>query len=132
MNPARDPVVWAVNDGGTAAVLALARRAEVGRFVYVGTANIFGFGPLTNLGDETRPYAGHRYGLDYMDSKRAATDRVLRAVAEWDLPAVLVHPTFLLGPGDAKPTSNACCWPCTGASCRATRRVARTTCTWPT
>ena len=107
VNPARDPAVWAMNDGGTAAVLALARRAEVGRLVYVGTANVFGFGPLTNPGDETRPYAGRRYGLDYMDSKRAATDRVRRAVAEWGLPAVLVHPTFLLGPSDAKPTSNA-------------------------
>ena len=107
VNPARDPAVWAANDGGTAAVLALARRAEVGRLVYVGTANVFGFGSLADPGDETRPYAGRRYGLDYMDSKRAATDRVLRAVADWGLPAVLVHPTFLLGPGDAKPTSNA-------------------------
>jgi dihydroflavonol-4-reductase len=42
-----------------------------------------------------------------MDSKRAATHRVLQAVAKQQLPAVLVHPTFMLGPGDAKPTSNA-------------------------
>ncbi|WBA43533.1 NAD-dependent epimerase/dehydratase family protein [Hymenobacter canadensis] len=107
VNPARNPAVWAVNDGGTAALLELARQASVERFVYVGTANVFGFGTLTNPGDETRPYAGARYGLDYMDSKRAATDQVLRAVAEWQLPAVLVHPTFMLGPQDARPTSNA-------------------------
>ena len=107
VNPARNPTVWAANDAGTATVLDLARRAGVARFVYVGTANVFGFGTKQQPGDETRPFAGQRYGLDYMDSKLAATARVLRAVAEWQLPAVLVHPTFMLGPGDAKPTSNA-------------------------
>ena len=107
VNPARNPAVWAVNDAGTATVLDLAQRAGVARFVYVGTANVFGFGSRQQPGDETRPFRGQRYGLDYMDSKLAATTRVQRAVAEWQLPAVLVHPTFMLGPGDAKPTSNA-------------------------
>ena len=107
VNPARDPAVWATNLAGTEAVLREARRADVSRLVYVGTANVFGFGTRQNPGDETRPYAGRRYGLDYMDSKRAATDLVLRAVADEQLPAVLVHPTFMLGPDDAKPTSNA-------------------------
>ncbi|UOQ68906.1 NAD-dependent epimerase/dehydratase family protein [Hymenobacter volaticus] len=107
VNPARDPAVWAVNLGGTETMLRLARRAGVSRFVYVGTANVFGFGTREQPGDETRPYAGRSYGLDYMDSKRAATDLVLRAVAQEQVPAVLVHPTFMLGPGDAKPTSNA-------------------------
>lgn len=107
VNPARNPAVWAVNDGGTATMLQLAQRAGVERFVYVGTANVFGFGSRQRPGDETRPYAGQRYGLDYMDSKHAATARVLGAVHEEQLPAVLVHPTFMLGPGDAKPTSNA-------------------------
>ena len=107
VNPTRNPAVWAVNDAGTETVLQLARQAGVGRLVYVGTANVFGFGSRLHPGDETHPYAGQRYGLDYMDSKRAATGRVLQAVADWQLPAVLVHPTFMLGPGDAKPTSNA-------------------------
>ena len=107
VNPARDPALWAANVGGTEAVLREARRAGVGRLVYVGTANVFGFGTRENPGDETRPYAGQRYGLDYMDSKRTATNLVLAAVAREQLPAVLVHPTFMLGPDDAKPTSNA-------------------------
>ena len=107
VNPARNPAVWATNLGGTELALRLARRAGVARLVYVGTANVFGFGSQKQPGDETRPYAGRRYGLDYMDSKRAATDCVLAAVAGEQLPAVLVHPTFMLGPGDAKPTSGA-------------------------
>ena len=107
VNPARNPATWATNVIGTEAILREAQRAGVGRLVYVGTANVFGFGPKNNPGTETCPYAGRRYGLDYMDSKRAATDLVLRAVAHEQLPAVLVHPTFMLGPDDAKPTSNA-------------------------
>ena len=107
VNPARSRAVWAANLGGTEQVLHLARQGGVGRLVYVGTANVFGFGSKENPGDETQPYQGRRYSLDYMDSKRAATDRVLRAVAREQLPAVLVHPTFMLGPGDARPTSGA-------------------------
>ncbi len=107
VNPARSAAVWATNLGGTEQALRLARQAGVARLVYVGTANVFGFGTKAQPGDETRPYAGRRYGLDYMDSKRAATDCVLAAVCREQLPAVLVHPTFMLGPGDAKPTSGA-------------------------
>ncbi|WP_055562897.1 NAD-dependent epimerase/dehydratase family protein [Hymenobacter sp. AT01-02] len=107
VNPARNPAVWTVNLQGTETMLNLARAAGISRFVYVGTANVFGFGTRQHPGDETRPYAGYQYGLDYMDSKLAATNSVLRAVANEELPAVLVHPTFMLGPGDAKPTSNA-------------------------
>jgi len=107
VNPARSRTIWDTNIHGTEQALRLARKGGVERLVYVGTANVFGFGTKARPGDETRPYAGRRYGLAYMDSKRAATDRVLAAVAREQLPAVLVHPTFMLGPGDAKPTSGA-------------------------
>ncbi len=105
VNPARSRATWNTNIHGTEQALRLARKGGVECLVYVGTANVFGFGTKARPGDETRPYAGRRYGLAYMDSKRAATNRVLRAVANEQLPAVLVHPTFMLGPGDAKPTS---------------------------
>ncbi|RSK44825.1 NAD-dependent epimerase/dehydratase family protein [Hymenobacter perfusus] len=107
VNPARNPAVVLANLGATENALRMARQPGIERFVYVGTANVFGFGTQARPGDETRPYAGRCYGLDYMDSKRAATDLVLAAVAREQLPAVLVHPTFMLGPGDARPTSGA-------------------------
>lgn len=107
VNPARDPALWSVNLTGTENVLRAAQKVGIQRLVYVGTANAFGFGTRQQPGDETRPFAGARYGLDYMDSKRAATERVERAVQTEGLPAVLVHPTFMLGPCDTKPTSGA-------------------------
>ncbi|CCH55048.1 hopanoid-associated sugar epimerase [Fibrisoma limi BUZ 3] len=107
VNPARSRTVVNVNVGGTAAVLAAATEAQVERLVFVGTANVFGFGSKEQPGDETSPYNGARYGLDYMDSKLVATRMVTQAAAEHRVPAVLVHPTFMLGPIDHKITSNA-------------------------
>ncbi|GAB3695475.1 NAD-dependent epimerase/dehydratase family protein [Spirosoma flavus] len=105
VNPARNPVVWAVNHTGTENLIEAAWLANIQRFVYVGTANVFGFGTKQQPGNETFPFVGKRYGSDYMDSKRAATDRVQEAVQQTGLPAILVHPTFMLGGFDAKPTS---------------------------
>ncbi|MDB5240922.1 MAG: dihydroflavonol 4-reductase [Spirosoma sp.] len=107
VNPARSQEVVDVNINGTAAVLAAAVQAGVERLVFVGTANIFGFGSEQKPGDELCPYRGSRYGSDYMDSKRVATDLVLRASREDGLPVVLVHPTFMIGPLDYRITSNA-------------------------
>lgn len=107
VNPARSQEVVDVNVGGTEAVLAAAVQAGVERLVYVGTANVFGFGTRKKPGDESYPYMGDRYGSDYMDSKRAATNLVVRAVRQDGLPAVLVHPTFMIGPLDYTITSNA-------------------------
>ena len=107
VNPARSREVWAVNQTGTKNVLQAARHAGIQRLIYVGTANVFGFGTRENPGDETRPFAGGRYGLDYIDSKRAATQSVEKAIHDWGLPAITVHPTFMLGAFDARPTSGA-------------------------
>ncbi len=107
VNPARNKAVVEVNVGGTATVLAAAVQAGVKRIVYVGTANVFGFGTKEKPGNETSPYMGRRYGLDYMDSKRAASDLVTEAIRQDGLPAIQVHPTFMLGPLDYKITSNA-------------------------
>ncbi len=107
VNPARSQTIVDVNVGGTAAVLTAALQAGVERVVFVGTANVFGFGTKKKPGDELYPYMGKRYGLDYIDSKRAATDLVLQSVRQDDLPAILVHPTFMIGPVDYKITSNA-------------------------
>jgi dihydroflavonol-4-reductase len=107
VNPARSAEVVETNIGGTAAVLAAAVQAGVERLVYVGSANVFGFGTKLKPGNELCPYMGERYGSDYMDSKRVATDLVLQAVREDGLQALLVHPAFMIGPIDYQITSNA-------------------------
>lgn len=107
VSPARHPDHWAINQTGTENVIAAVRAENLRRMVYVGTANVFGFGTQQQPGHEKTPYTGERYGLDYMDSKVAATKAIIDAVYKYDLPAVLVHPAFLLGPLDVKPSSGA-------------------------
>ena len=107
VNPARSQDVLDTNVSGTETVITAAVQADVERLVYVGTANVFGYGSKDQPGNEQLPYAGKRYGLDYMDSKRLATDMVLQSVRDERLPAVLVHPTFMVGPLDYKISSNA-------------------------
>lgn len=91
-----------VNVDGTRFVMDTAMELGVKKIVFVGTANSYGYGNRQNPGDETRPYNSAHYGLGYMDTKREAQDLVLKMVAEQQLPAVVVNPTFMFGPYAAK------------------------------
>ena len=106
MYPARDAFVNRVNIEGTENVIQAVKDNKIKRLVYVGTANSFGNGSsLDDLGDETNEYTAYKYGLDYMDSKKKAQDVLLDAVKNDGLPAIVVNPTFMIGPYDSKPSS---------------------------
>lgn len=94
-----------INIEGTRNVLDACVNASVKRLVYVGTANSFGPGTWERPGNEKSPYQGDKYGLDYMDSKYESHLLVIRYVAEEKLDAVIVNPTFMLGPYDSGPSS---------------------------
>ena len=104
--PSRNEMVNKVNIEGTRNVIEAAKSANVKRFVHVGTANTFGFGSMENPGKEGNPYAGSKYGLDYMDSKYKAHQVVMEYVKN-GFPAVVVNPTFMIGPYDSAPSSGA-------------------------
>ena len=103
--PSRSALVSRINIDGTANAIAAAESAQVDRFVYIGTANSFGPGTMDHPGNETSPYTGSAYGLDYIDSKYEAQRLVLDAVKTRRLPAVSVNPTFMIGPYDSTPSS---------------------------
>jgi dihydroflavonol-4-reductase len=105
--PARSPIVNRVNVDGTQLMIEAALNHKVSRFIFVGTANSFGYGENGKPGEESNPYLSLKYGLDYMDSKFYAQERVLKAVKEFGLPAIVVNPTFMIGPYDSKPSSGA-------------------------
>ncbi len=105
--PDRSEMVRRVNFDGTKQVVEVALKANVRRFIYVGTANSFGFGSKDTPGDESHPYQSAQYGLDYMDSKYQAQQYVLKAVQERNLPAIVINPTFMLGSYDSKPGAGA-------------------------
>jgi len=105
--PARSESIWQVNYEGTVNVIEAALKAGVKRLISIGTANSFGNGSLNDPGDENSPFTAGKYGLDYIDSKLKAQDTILAYVEKHDLNAVILNPTFMLGPYDTKPSSGA-------------------------
>jgi dihydroflavonol-4-reductase len=106
--PARSKIVNRVNIEGTQNVINQALKHKIKRLIYVGTANSFSFGTNKDEpGEEGTPYISIKYGLDYMDSKYKAQQIVLKAVKENGLPAIVVNPTFMIGPYDSRPSSGA-------------------------
>lgn len=104
--PAKNDFVNKVNIEGTKNIISATLKHQIQRLVYVGTANSFGYGTTQeNAGIEGNPYVSVKYGLDYMDSKRKAQEIILEAVKNENLPAVVVNPTFMIGPYDSKPSS---------------------------
>lgn len=105
--PARSEIINRVNIDGTRNIIDSCLKYNIKRVVYVGTANSFGFGTKEDPGKEGNPYTSIKYGLDYMDSKQKAQELVLQYVKDKNLPALIVNPTFMIGPYDSKPSSGA-------------------------
>mgnify|MGYP000486393748 FL=1 len=105
--PTRDSIIHEVNVTGTRNVVAACLEYDVKRLIHIGTANSFTPGSKQKPGDENGSYIGYKYGLDYFDSKYEAQKFVVNAVTEKGLNAVIVNPTFMIGPYDTKPSSGA-------------------------
>ncbi len=101
--PSRLPRRDAFNIVSTQNMIAGALEAGVTRLVHIGTANSFPPGSGEHPRREEGLFEGTDYGLGYIDSKRRAHRRVLKAVAENGLPAVVLCPTFMMGPFDSRP-----------------------------
>ncbi|MEM0927003.1 MAG: NAD-dependent epimerase/dehydratase family protein, partial [Planctomycetota bacterium] len=95
----------AVNQRGTARVAEACLRFTK-RLVYIGTVNTLAVGSPQLLADEETPlgFSGGQVPCSYVVSKRAGVAEVLRRI-EQGLDAVILHPAFMLGPWDWKPSS---------------------------
>ena len=105
--PSKGDIYERINVTGTEHVIAAALKHKIERMIYVGSASSFGFGPQDQPGTEESPFKSAKYGLEYITSKRKAQIRVLEAVEKQGLPALVVNPTFMIGPYDSKPSSGA-------------------------
>lgn len=89
-----------VNVGGTRAVLAALPSSA--RLLHISSVDGLGLGTRERPADETvapRPEEG---GVPYVDTKRAA-DAVVRASGR---DHVILHPTYMIGPWDWRPSSS--------------------------
>lgn len=103
--PDRSPAYVATNMEGTRNIVNACKKADIKRMIFVSTANAMGFGTKENPGIEQTPPKFEQYGLGYMETKYQAQQMILKEVKENNFPAIIVNPTFMIGPGDAKPSS---------------------------
>ncbi|MBL7138791.1 MAG: NAD-dependent epimerase/dehydratase family protein [Bacteroidales bacterium] len=94
-----------VNVTGTKHMIEAVKKHAVKRFVFVSSANAFGNGTREKPGTELFEFNGFHIGSGYMISKFVAQQVVLEEVEKNRLPAVVVNPTFMIGPYDSKPSS---------------------------
>jgi len=75
------------------------------RLIFVSSANTMGFGTLENPGNEDTPASPLLLKSGYAKSKLMAQNLVLEAVKNHKIDAVVVNPTFMVGPFDYHPKS---------------------------
>jgi nucleoside-diphosphate-sugar epimerase len=93
------PAMWEANVAGTERVMEAALAAKVPRIVYVSTVGVFG-NTDKQVVDETYEHPEQSFTSYYEETKLEAHKIVKRMIAERDLPAVIVQPGGVYGPGD--------------------------------
>ncbi len=93
------PAMWEANVAGTERVMKAALEAKVPRIVYVSTVGIFG-NTHKQVVDESYEHPGKEFTSYYEETKLEAHRIVQRMIAEQDLPAIIVQPGGVYGPGD--------------------------------
>jgi dihydroflavonol-4-reductase len=87
-------------------LLSACLQHEIKRLVYVSTANTIAPGSKDQLGNEKNTIGKQYEKLGYAKSKLLAEELIRQHVKEKGLDAVIVNPSFMIGPYDTKPTSN--------------------------
>jgi|WetSurSiteA1Bulk_404760.scaffolds.fasta_scaffold01424_5 dihydroflavonol-4-reductase len=96
---------WQVNVAATLHMLEASFSNKVKKFIFVSTANTFGYGTKDCPGNEDMP-AKYPFSLSgYAISKMQAQDLVLGFAQDGRLNATVVNPTFMIGAYDSKPSS---------------------------
>jgi nucleoside-diphosphate-sugar epimerase len=93
------PAMYAANVSGSEHVLRAALEAKVPRIVYVSTVGTFG-NTHGKVVDESYRHPGREFTSYYEETKLEGQRIAERMIAEESLPAVVVQPGGVYGPGD--------------------------------
>jgi dihydroflavonol-4-reductase len=93
------PAMWDANVTGTERVMKAALEEKVPRIVYVSTVGIFG-NTHKQIVDESYKNPETDFTSYYEETKLEAHKLVARMIDEQDLPAIIVQPGGVYGPGD--------------------------------
>jgi dihydroflavonol-4-reductase len=95
----------AINVKGTINVVNACLLQGVKKLIHISTANTIGHGDKDKPANELNSFRLAHLSSGYISSKYIAQQYVLEQVANRGLPAVIINPTFMIGPHDAKPSS---------------------------
>ena len=93
------PAMYEANVTGTESVLKAAQEAKVRKIVYVSTVGTFG-NTHGKVVDESYEHPGKEFTSYYEETKLEGHRIAERMIAEEGLPAVIVQPGGVYGPGD--------------------------------
>jgi dihydroflavonol-4-reductase len=93
------PAMWEANVAGTERVMRAALEEKVARIVYVSTVGIFG-NTHQRLVDESYENPETDFTSYYEETKLEAHKLVRRMIDEEGMPAIIVQPGGVYGPGD--------------------------------
>ncbi|MDT8402901.1 MAG: NAD-dependent epimerase/dehydratase family protein, partial [Bacteroidales bacterium] len=96
-----------VNLGGTQNVIDAALKNKIRKLIYVSSTNSIGYGNKENPGTEEKPAMKPYTESYYAISKFMAEKEVLEAVEKKGLNALILNPSFMIGPNDSKPSSGS-------------------------
>ncbi len=94
-----------INVTATKHIVHACLQHKVEKLIYVSTANTIGPGDFYNPGTELNGFSYFKANSGYINTKYLAQQFVLEHVLHNKLPAVVVNPTFMIGPYDSKPSS---------------------------
>jgi dihydroflavonol-4-reductase len=103
--PNRKSYYRPVNVTATGYIVRACMTHGVRRLVHISTSNTIGYGSWAHPADELQPIAPLFRHSGYAATKLEGEQLVLEAVQTNGLNAVILNPTFLIGPGDSKPSS---------------------------
>lgn len=94
------PLVYDVNVGGVKNIVSLALEHEVRRFIHISSVHAI---PEARDGREMREikdFSPERVHGGYAKTKAEGTQFVMESIAKHGLPAIVLHPSGIVGPGD--------------------------------
>ncbi len=94
-----------VNTEPVKVLVSLSKKYTVKRFIYISTANCFTNGSIVHPGTESSEFMPWLKKSGYAYSKYLAQEFLLNEFRTCNFPVVILAPTFLIGPGDAKMSS---------------------------
>lgn len=93
------------NITSTKLLMEASEKFNIKNFIFISSANAFTMGSKENPGDENSGFMPFLKNSGYAHSKYKAQKLVLQATENDALPAIVLAPTFLVGPYDSKPSS---------------------------